>query len=189
MKDEPLIGRLITGAAQRDAIHVAIAPVVAAEVLKPGQHVGLDIRGRAEVNCKAIGIVDPFLLELVGEGEQFYLFLYPRTVTSLRHEWTHPAFPSAPPTPADVKAGENGGSVAESEAWLRKYAAEMNPYDGAQAAYKRLLAGLRAGRILAYGRDLHGLDDVRDAAELAYHAGVVLGGPINLDEFEFSCSC
>ncbi len=36
--------------------------------------------------------IDPYLEESVKPGEWCYLFLYPNTVTSLRHEWTHPAF-------------------------------------------------------------------------------------------------
>ncbi len=97
------IGQLITGDAQRDAIHVAIAPVVAGETLLAGQHVRIDgagkcyrcVEGTAAKECfhiKTIGIVDPYLTVRVLPGERFYLFLYPNTVTSLRHEWTHPAF-------------------------------------------------------------------------------------------------
>jgi hypothetical protein len=111
-------------------------------------------------------------------------------VTSLRHDWTHPAFTPALPTPADVRAGEHGASVAESEAWLREYAVKMNCYDtDPEEAYKRLLKGLRSNGIRANGSNLGGLEDLDDAAELAYHAGVVLGRPIDWNEFSFSCSC
>jgi hypothetical protein len=90
------IGKLAEKDAQRDAIHIAIAPVTAGKILSPGEHVGLigrnpDVAGPCD---KLIGIVDPYLKQAVLKGEQFYLFLYPNTVTSLRHQWTHPAFES-----------------------------------------------------------------------------------------------
>ncbi len=88
------VGQLITGDAQRDAIHVAIAPMVAAYRLTPGQHVAINESGQAllGVDMPSVGIVDPYLKFPVQPGQHFYLFLYPNTVTSLRHEWTHPAF-------------------------------------------------------------------------------------------------
>ena len=91
------IGRLITDPlAGRDAVHVAIAPTTAACELRPGQHV--DQHGRPEgPGAVPVGIVDPFLREPVAAGQRFWLFLYPNTVTSLRHEWTHPAFQTNSP--------------------------------------------------------------------------------------------
>lgn len=74
-----LVGKLVEGDPGRDAIHIAIIPMVAISDLQPGQHL-------------RSGIVDPYLKEPVKRGEKFFLFLYPGTVTSLRHVWTHPAF-------------------------------------------------------------------------------------------------
>ena len=96
MSEKAPIGKLVTDAnAGRDAIHVAIAPCVAAEDLEPGQHVGL-VDGESDVvgtqTARLVGIVDPFLTETVRKGQRFYLCLYPNTVTSLRHHWAHPAF-------------------------------------------------------------------------------------------------
>ena len=34
------LGSLVDGSAERDAIHVAVVPVVASEMLRPGQRVG-----------------------------------------------------------------------------------------------------------------------------------------------------
>lgn len=92
------IGQIITTPQQRDAIHVAVVPVIAGQMLYPGEHVGL-IKGEAWSTLKdkkpglvSIGIVDPFLKANVAPKESFWLFLYPGTVTDLRHAWTHPAF-------------------------------------------------------------------------------------------------
>jgi hypothetical protein len=99
MREGPRIGQLITdGDRRRDAIHIAIAPVMAAVQLAPGQHVGLVQEGDLELvgPCdRNIGIVDPFLAEGVEPGQRFWLFIYPGTVTGLRHVWTHPAFTAA----------------------------------------------------------------------------------------------
>jgi hypothetical protein len=92
----PRVGRLIEGEAFRDAIHVAVAPLEAAEPLSPGQHFRLTDDRRAvgaePYSDGAVGIVDPYLVARVEPGDRFYGFLYPGTVTSLRHAWTHPAF-------------------------------------------------------------------------------------------------
>lgn len=93
MKDVPEVGKLLDASiVKRDAIHVAVAPLEAAMDLKPGEHVGLTDEGRAVAGVETIGIVDPFLEATVKEGERFYLFLYPGTITSLHHVWTAPAF-------------------------------------------------------------------------------------------------
>ena len=98
MKSEPKLGELIYGEAQRDAIHIAISPVVAGEYdLRPGMLIGFDEPGCEVVRHRkdGIGIVDPFLKEAPQKGQRFWMFLYPGTITSLRHEWTHPAFVTA----------------------------------------------------------------------------------------------
>ena len=106
MHAQPEVGRLIEGTAFRDAIHVAVAPVEALETLAPGWKVTLD-GGKARQAVKdepIVGVVDPFLTVLVRAGDRFWLFIYPGTVTSLRHAWTHPAFQAHPAKP---KEGEN----------------------------------------------------------------------------------
>lgn len=122
MSDLPL-GKLIDASQQRDAIHVAVAPVIAGEALQPGQHIGF-VDGSTETvaaiadgprglqNKAAIGIVDPFLTVKVYPGDRFWMFLYPNTITSLRHDWTHPAF--------KVAAG------SESRQWIEAFAVELD---------------------------------------------------------------
>lgn len=104
------LGQLIYNNPKRDAIHLAVAPVIANEPLSPGQKIGFvtlgnfDLVGASESLdhhhmrrsgakfCAPVGIVDPFLEFTVEKGSKFWMLLLPNTVTSLRHEWTHPAF-------------------------------------------------------------------------------------------------
>ncbi len=90
--------------ARRDAVHVAVAPMVARHVLEPGDAVAIHESGQAispinvdddpwgRPRANAVGIVDPFLTETVHSGQRFWLFLFPGTVTGMRHQWTHHAF-------------------------------------------------------------------------------------------------
>lgn len=94
---DPQFGRLVPDdfPDERDAIHIACAAVYAAEDLNPGDHVGFvdkrqDYMGRSEL--APVGVVDCFLPRPVKKGERFWVFLYPGTIKSLRHSWTHPSF-------------------------------------------------------------------------------------------------
>ena len=94
---DPHFGRLVPAdfPDERDAIHIATAAVYATEDLKPGDHVGFvnkekDQMGKSEL--APLGIVDPFLPQPVKKGERFWVFLYPGTIQSLRHAWSHPSF-------------------------------------------------------------------------------------------------
>jgi len=99
MKQVPQLGKRIEdGDRRRDAVHVAVAAVTAETRLSPGQHIGLVRADNMELVCQTernIGIVDPFLTEDVEPGQRFWMFLYPDTITGLRHIWTHPAFSAA----------------------------------------------------------------------------------------------
>lgn len=93
------LGTIIDARAGRDAIHLAVEPATAGERLLPGQHIGL-MNGKAHAATggardwavKKLGIVDPFLAEPVEKGQKFWLVVYPRQISSLRHVWTHPDF-------------------------------------------------------------------------------------------------
>jgi hypothetical protein len=171
------LGTIIDERAARDAIHLAVIPCVAKVALEPGEDVGPD--GTRE---NPQGIVDPFLKKPVRVGETFWLVVYPRKVTSLRHVWSHPEFPDdESPKPS---------AVSYSEQWLRFYAHRVSPYySSPDEAYKKLLEGLRNKEIFYYGSDLHGRYELEDEEELRHHGEVVLGRSLNFGEFLFSCSC
>jgi hypothetical protein len=136
MDKVPKLGNLITDDQHRDAVHIAVAPVIAGMELHPGEHIGFV--GNAYTvgtNTAHIGIVDPFLSGPVYKGNKFYMFLYPNTITSLRHEWSHPDFEKedalaeVEPTYLTLK-----GSPAE-EKWVTEYAERIG------SNYSELMAG------------------------------------------------
>lgn len=86
----------------RDAIHLGVEPVVAGEDLTVGSNIGIGFDGKAYATdfrpeIKPVGIVDPFLQDKVEKGQGFWLVVYPRQITSLRHCWEHPDFPENKP--------------------------------------------------------------------------------------------
>lgn len=95
------LGMIHTRKEHRDAIHLAVEPVEAGELLDPGQRVYLRDGKAFKTTWDGLGneiqhppgIVDPFLQIQVQPGERFWLVLNPRTITSLRHVWSHPLFP------------------------------------------------------------------------------------------------
>ena len=124
------LGTLIDGTQGRDAIHLAVIPVKAAEALNPGENVTLN---GSTTNGDLIGIVDPFLPRVIREGETFWLILYPRTITNLRHSWTHPDVPNetAPPK-VEVTVGPidllQNRSVTTSKKWIAEYAESLQTH-------------------------------------------------------------
>jgi hypothetical protein len=178
--DQVRIGKLLGSEAQRDAVHVAIAPVVAAMSMSPGENCGLDASGLATIKSDHIGIVDPFLKSKVKKGDRFYLFLYPNTVTSLRHHWIHPAFGPEEKAEVDMQA---------SVAWVTEYARKHCPYYSEECAYDRFMESVREGSIFFSGNDLHALYDLDDADDLFYHLSIILGRRVDGNSFEYSCSC
>jgi hypothetical protein len=103
------LGKLLgDGEGERDAVHIAVVPAVAHRPLKPGTRVGLSDNGEADAleAERAVGVVDPYLTADVQKGQRFWLFLFPGSITSLRHLWTHPAFPAGPTQTAAMSAAE-----------------------------------------------------------------------------------
>jgi len=166
----PQLGQLLAPEQTRDAIHVALCPLVARERLEPGEHVRIEEgEGAAAAPGQGVGIVDPFLVAAVEPGARFWLLLYPGSITSLRHEWTHPQLPLP--------------EVAASEAWLRQLAEDSH------TPYEKILEGALEGHIL-FGLETDGrIFAERHRDELERHLERVLGARVSERYIAFSCSC
>lgn len=91
-----ILGRVITedDKVGRDAIHLAVEPVIAGQTLHAGMQIGRRDDGTFGYTniTKTLGIVDPFIQNVVRPGEKFFLVIYPRQITTLRHVWEHTEF-------------------------------------------------------------------------------------------------
>lgn len=173
------IGKLLQGEQERDAIHIAVAPVIAAHELRPGKHIGIREDGKATYADKGnIGIVDPFLKDTVQEGERFWMFLYPNTITSLRHDWAHPAFG----TVLDLRT--------ESEMWLRAFADRLFSYYGNHeddgSRFDLLIFQAESG---GFGTDIEYGEDCQPTAEFWEHFERYTGRKVARRPAHFRCAC
>jgi hypothetical protein len=170
----------------RDAVHVAVVSVTATGRLTPGQHIGF--KGTPGDNAPAgivdepIGIVDPFLDAAVQAGQRFWLYLYPRTITSLRHNWTHPKF-------ADAVAGQAyapPSAKLASEQWLRTFIEHADCPGYEQVIGEAVRAADNGEEYVFFsGQDAHG--DI--PPEFWDHLAVVTGRKFDHRPEWFSCSC
>lgn len=194
------LGTIITEAEKRDAIHLAVDNVVAGHTLRPGEDVGFLPDGTVGICDKPLGIVDPFLKTLVKKGERFWIVIYPRKITSLRHVWAHPDFPEDRTEPVKAKAVEISTEDAKqaSEKWLREFAATADC-----PGYEDLIVAATGGHLvdvgygMSYendgeylyfaGRDAHG----EIPSEFWDHVEIVTGKKIDESKRAsyFSCSC
>lgn len=177
------LGTIIDENQKRDAIHLAVEPIVSMdEWLKPGDHVGLVEGGASASAEKLIGIVDPFLDVPVARGERFWLVVYPRVINSLRHVWTHPDFADEPGTPA--LPGKPSRAI--SEAWLKEFAERFISYGDNK--FDELISGLNYGGY--FGTDIEYLnDDSPDVELLRVHYENYTGKDATWEGNHFHCSC
>lgn len=184
------IGQLITEPQTKDAIHMAIAPVTVAHMTLPGRHVGLDKDGKAsEYVDPYIGIIDPFLSCSLEAGKQCWLFLYPGSITGLRHEWSHPAFSATDVNPiVDYSKISDTDHKAKSQEWVKEHAAEigMTPDQMMQ----------NAEGWIEYDEHTvqHGREDWRDgfkATEFWHHYEIVTGKVVPEEKKRsfYCCTC
>ena len=205
----------------RDAIHLAVEPVICGpENLQAGRLIRL-VNGNVAISAKteaATGIVDPFIAGTIKPGQRFWFVVLPRTITSLRHVWSHPSFPEAGPeayhaddddhyvTPRGNEMGANWTAAdwndrqsvpapepveSMAKAWMRDYCREIGErYEYIMAGAKKYLeCGART-----YGeKDSGNLDstDIPPEFWVRYHEITkedISEAEQNGGQF-FSCSC
>lgn len=181
------LGTIIDATQKRDAIHLAVEPVIAGERLNPGECITV-IEGVANAVAResALGIVDPFLEKPVKQGERFWFIMMPRMVTSLRHVWAHPAFQDEAGTPAHDKK-------SPAESWLRTLAESVGIsygrlMDGANDWVRSRRRGDRWGEYIIGGAEMEG-ESVPD--EFWNHYETMTGDSVAEEHRGsfFSCSC
>jgi hypothetical protein len=198
------LGTIIGADEKRDAIHLAVEPVEAGERLKPGEDVllrnGKAYAQRDSENEKPLGIVDPFLKWGVQAGERFWLVVYPRQIHSLRHVWTHPAFPDEPEV-AGMAPKVHKDKRAASEAWLRNWIASADCPD-----YDTVMKAALGEHVdnEDYGGEAYSIEDYGDGPNIFFrgrdahsdippefwdHVEIVSGKKPPVRAVGFSCSC
>jgi hypothetical protein len=185
------LGMILGPQERRDAIHLAVEPVIAAQKLRPGQDVGIISKdeqtgsyvvGVPKNPKDLLGIVDPFLKNEVKKGERFWLVIYPRQITSLRHVWEHPKMPDELSKVKDLTEKQ------ASEKWLRDWAAKIG------ITYNRLIDGADVyneddNHYINMGQNEEYSRYYSESDELWHHWEIVTGKKANHSGLFFSCSC
>jgi hypothetical protein len=164
----------------KDAIHLAVLPVTAGEALKPGQDISFNEGIAYTSKGKMVGIVDPFLKKKVKPGEKFWLIVYPRQITSLRHVWEHPDFPASINTELNPEEKK-----AETEQWIREFVR-----DNDSPSYEELIQAYLDGHADTENFYFSGIDAHGEIPnEFWDNMEIVLGKKIKHRPEYFSCSC
>jgi len=197
--NQPTLGEFLNHAEEmpgRDAIHVAILPLIAGAEIYRGSAVKLKYGttnvgltgeysekytgGVYKPGC-AIGIADPFIPDYyIEEGRIFYCLLYPKTITGLEHHWNHPAIDQA----HKLLEGQS-----EEYIWLQQFAEKYNiQFD------EMVKASVNKGYITASGVDVHGKSSLDEGEYEKFwecieaHVGKKFKEE-HRDEVGWSCSC
>ncbi len=93
-----VLGKVPHNLGDKDAIHVAIVAVRAAQLITPGQKCSLN-KDREAVpdNKNGIGVADPFVKSNIKRGQEFWLLLNQDEVPNVKHVWEHPNVDFSPP--------------------------------------------------------------------------------------------
>lgn len=183
----PNIGGIPNENAQRDAIHIAVAPMIAGERLYACNCVKLSsvdngvVIGADNDDPDCIGVVDPFFAAGdgwnkvgVNKGSRVWVFLKPNTISYLRHHWEHPAF---------TEVERRSKTLTDNEKWLRTFCKQnaMN--------FEELMRALQNGEDrYAASRDLD--FSSTELAEFWRRVSEYMGvDQYTRENFQFSCSC
>ena len=200
------LGQKITTDQERDAIHIAVIPLVAAGEFLPGQPFRLAYTDNTKAvpvttadSTDCIGIIDPFLdeNEYIGEGDRVWGVLFPNTVTGMRHHWEHPAFSETESVIETVNNDEeeeeesNQLTRQEHWDWIRDFA------DRWRFDLDELVSNAKSFNAWRYatarGRDLHSAGELEEDHDLFwYHLEGYTGqqfSPEHRGSMGWSCSC
>lgn len=172
----------------RDAIHIAVIAMPVNNRYAPGERVGVTRSGELSKHPPFVGVIDPFLTDMVNPGDRVWLCLFPNTITGLRHRWTHPAFPFVV---EKVKEKYDDAQKEASKRYLQQFA------EDADIAYPELLRILEdfldTGNLHVQYDETNLRDHFydKDADEFWLHVAVVLEDDRALSEegSPFTCSC
>jgi hypothetical protein len=173
---------------QRDAIHVAIIPVVAGENLDPGDKVvvteGKAYREKGDYD----GVVNPFYIGTTHSGRLFWLMLKPNTVRDMKHHWVSDKFPIE----------KNDVTPEDSKVWLETYCkhndcpnlnviieAIKGTLDSSDREYYSWGAEYDSEYLTFFGWDAHG----KIPNEFWDHIENFIGEKVPYRSEYFSCSC
>ncbi len=179
---------------ERDAIHIAIMPVIVEEdYASPGDEVKFapdskdTVRRVTNYGEKGIGIIDPYIHRhgAIRKGDKVWLFLHPNSVTGMRHHWKHPGID-------DRKIVTN-----QSELWLHNFADRygMNFDDMIRIAKEGLDTDEGGGDwITANAVDVHSAKDLDDGDYDLFWTHMEAFTNLKFDEKHrsrvgWSCSC
>lgn len=194
------LGTIINKDQKRDAIHLAVIPMQAGVDLSAGQHVCIIDELAYREGGKLIGIVDPFIQSkdygyAVPAGQWFWLVIYPRVITSLRHVWTHPDL-----TNEAAEKDRARGDAAASESWLKDFCSKADcpewetvrkaiegtlELDEEEKAYYSEAFLYESDYLKFFGTDAH----ASIPPVFWDHVEVVLGQKVPYRPGYFSCSC
>lgn len=183
-QQKPKIGHMLEGPGDKDAIHIAVVPVQLGEDMEAGAAVNV-VNGKAyRAYATAIGILDPFLNNsMLFEDSWVYMFLYPNTITDLRHEWTLSSYDN------NSTQVEMPRLDPEAVEWLENFAhSHGTSYDALLVRCKEAIEDDDSSPYITfYGTDIHEVphgfwNNFRKAT--GWEAD-----PMKLLKITFSCSC